>query len=71
MPRELYTIAGNLVKRGQGLRESYQAELDKLGAKARYELALEVAQLTQEQNEKIAFATQVQKEVIDEQITWV
>src|SRR5258706_8323853 len=65
MPNEMYTIAGNLVSRSQGLRQRYQAELDKLGAKARYELALEVARLTQEQNEKIAFAAQVQKEVIE------
>ena len=67
MPKELYTIAGNLVKRGQGLRERYQVELDKLGAKVRYELALEVARLTQEQNEKIAFTAQAQKEVIEGQ----
>ncbi|KAF8432285.1 hypothetical protein BGX38DRAFT_1146449 [Terfezia claveryi] len=65
MSTEIVNIAGKLVKRSQGLRERYRNELAKLDGPERWELALEVAKLTQEQAEQISFAAQVQKEVID------
>ncbi|KAF8426529.1 hypothetical protein BGX38DRAFT_1278928 [Terfezia claveryi] len=65
MSTEIVNIAGKLVKRSQGLRERYRNELAKLDGPERWELALEVARLTQEQTEQISFAAQVQKEVIE------
>ncbi|RPB18286.1 hypothetical protein L211DRAFT_854263 [Terfezia boudieri ATCC MYA-4762] len=65
MSTEITNIAGKLVKRSQGLRERYVAELAKLDGPECWELALEVAKLTQEQAEQISFAAQVQKEVIE------
>ncbi|KAF8441933.1 hypothetical protein BGX38DRAFT_1272512 [Terfezia claveryi] len=65
MSTEIINIVGKLVKRSQGLRERYRNKLAKLDGPERWELALEVARLTQEQTEQISFAAQVQKEVIE------
>jgi len=65
MSTEIATIARNLVGRGQKLRERYKAELEKLDATDRYQLAVELGQMTQEKTEQMAFIAQVQKEVIE------
>jgi len=65
MNTEVAIVAGKLIKRSQGLRERYQSELRKLSGPEKYVLAVEVARLTQEQQEQISFAAQVQKEVIE------
>ncbi|KAF8415940.1 hypothetical protein EV426DRAFT_709982 [Tirmania nivea] len=65
MCTEIITIAGKLVKQSQGLRERYREELEKLDGPNKWELALEIAWLTQEKAEIISFAAQVQKEVIE------
>jgi len=65
MNTEVAIVAGKLIKRSQGLRERYQSELGKLSGSEKYALAVEVARLTQEQQEQISFAAQVQKEVIE------
>jgi len=61
MNTEVAIVAGKLIKRSQGLRERYQSELGKLNGPEKYALAIEVARLTQEQQEQISFAVQVQK----------
>jgi len=65
MNTEVAIVTGKLIKRSQGLRERYQSELGKLSGPEKYALAVEVARLTQEQQEQISFAAQVQKEVIE------
>ncbi|KAF8432613.1 hypothetical protein BGX38DRAFT_1146359 [Terfezia claveryi] len=62
---KIVNITGKLVKRSQGLQKRYSDELSKLDRPKRWELALEVARLTQEQTEQISFVAQVQKEVIE------
>jgi len=54
-----------IIKKSQGLRERYLAEMDKREGKEKYELAVEVVQLTEEQAEQVSFAGLVQKEVIE------
>ena len=65
MSTELANITGKLVRKSQGLRERYRGELEKLGGPERYALAVEISRLTQDQQEQISFAAQVQKEVIE------
>jgi len=65
MNTEVAIVAGKLIKRSQWLREHYQSELEKLGSPEKYALRVEVARLTQEQQEQMSFAAQVQKEVIE------
>ena len=65
MSTEIATIARKVVGRSQGLRERYQAELEKLNARERYLLAVEIGQMTQEKTEQMSFIAQVQKEVIE------
>ena len=65
MSTQIATIAGKVIKKSQRLRERYREELDKLMGKEKYELAVEVARLTQEQAEQVSFAAQVQKEMIE------
>jgi len=64
---ELANIASKLIRKSQGLRERYREELEKLGRPERYVLAVRISTLTQDQQEQISFAVQVQKEVIK---TW-
>jgi len=59
MNTEIAIVTGKLIKRNQGLRECYQSELGKLNGPEKYALAIEVARLTQEQQEQISFAAQV------------
>jgi len=65
MTTAIANIASNIIKKSQGLRERYLAEMDKREGKEKYELAMEVARLTQEQAEQVLFAALVQKEVIE------
>jgi len=65
MSTELANIAGKLVRNSQGLRGRYRRELKKLARPERYALAVEISRRTQDQQEQISFATQVQNEVIE------
>jgi len=65
MITEIATIAGKFVKKSQGLRERYRGELERLGGLERYPLAVEIARVTQDQQEQVSFTAQVQKEVIE------
>ena len=62
---ELANIAGKLIRKSQGLRQRYRKELEKLGRLERYALAVDISKLTQDQQEQISFAAQVQKDVIE------
>jgi len=65
MTTAIANTAIKIIKKSQGLRERYLAELDKREGKEKYELAVEVARLTQEQAEQVSLAALVQKEVIE------
>ena len=65
MSTEIATIAQSFVGRGQKLRERYKAELEKLDAMERYQLAVELSYMMQEKTKQIAFIVQVQKEIIE------
>lgn len=65
MTTTIANTASKIIKKSQGLRERYLAEMDKREGKEKYELAVEVARLTQEQAEQVSFAALVQKEVIE------
>jgi len=51
MNTKVAIVTEKLIKRSQGLRERYQSELGKLSGPEKYALAVEVARLTQEQQE--------------------
>jgi len=65
MTTAIANTASKIIKKSQGLRERYLAEMDKREGKKKYELAVEVAWLTQEQAEQVLLSTLVQKEVIE------
>jgi len=65
MTTTIVNTTSKIIKKSQGLRERYLAKIDKWEGKEKYELAVEVARLTQEQAEQVSFAALVQKEVIE------
>ena len=65
MTTSIANTASKIIKKSQGLRDRYLAEMDKREGKEKNELAMEVARLTQEQAEQVSFAALVQKEVIE------
>jgi len=60
MTTAITNTASKIIKKSQGLRERYLAEMDKREGKEKYELAVEVARLTQEQAEQVSFVALVQ-----------
>jgi len=65
MTTTIANTASKIIKKSQDLRERYLAEMDKQEGKEKYELAVEVARITQEQAEQVSFTALVQKEVIE------
>jgi len=65
MTTAIANTASKIIKKSQGLREKYLAEMDKREGKEKYELVVEVVWLTQEQAEQVSFPVLVQKEVTE------